>query len=63
MSDKDDHVSADLEVPVSAGVPRSAQFLMACAVLIVFMQGAFVVIAAVYGRVWPALNSVKVQLP
>jgi hypothetical protein len=63
MSDKDDHAILDAEIPVSAGVPAMARFLMAGAVAIVFMQGAFVVIASVYGRIWPALNSTKVQLP
>jgi hypothetical protein len=62
MSDKDDHAPAEAEIPVSAGVPPMARFLMAAAVLIVFMQGAFVVIASVYGRVWPSLGSVRVPL-
>ncbi len=63
MSDKDDHATLNAEIPVSAGVPTMARFLMAGAVAIVFMQGAFVVIASVYGRIWPALSSTKVPLP
>lgn len=62
MSDKDDHAAAQTDVPVSAGVPPLAKFLMAGAVLIVFMQGAFVVTAAVFGRIWPSLDSVRVPL-
>jgi hypothetical protein len=28
----------------------------------VFMQGAFVIAASVYGRIWPSLDSVHVPL-
>jgi len=61
MSDKDDHVVQG-EIPVSAGVPSSARYMMAGAALIIFLQGAFVVSSAAYGRVWPATNSVQMPL-
>ena len=61
MSDKDDHVVPG-EIPVSAGVPTNARFLMAGAALIIFIQGAFVVSAAAYGRVWPSTSSVSMPL-
>jgi hypothetical protein len=62
MSDRDDHAAANAGIPVSAGIPPMARFLMAGAVLIVFMQGAFVIAASVYGRIWPSLDSVHVPL-
>jgi hypothetical protein len=62
MSDKDDHAAAAAEIPVSGGLPSMARLLIVGAMVIVFMQGAFVIIASVYGRVWPSLGSVRVPL-
>jgi hypothetical protein len=63
MSDKDDHAAPMVEVPVTAGVPSGARYLIVGALLIVFMQGAFVAFSSTYGRIWPSVNSTKVQLP
>ena len=63
MSHDDVHVLPDPDVPVSQGVPTSARLLMAGALLIIAIQGMFVVMASVFGRVWPAADSVRVNLP
>jgi hypothetical protein len=63
VSNNDDHVTPGAEVPVSAGIPSSARYLMVAAVLVIFIQGAIVVGASAFGRIWPAANSTKVQLP
>ncbi|MDQ6932814.1 MAG: hypothetical protein M3160_06525 [Candidatus Eremiobacteraeota bacterium] len=49
-------------VPVSAGVPTSVRLLMAIGVLIIFVIGAWTVLDAGYGHVWPSVNSERVKL-
>ena len=63
MSDYSHDAPDGREVPVSAGTPREIQILLMLAVLIVFMQGAFVVFSSGFGKVWPAESSVKIPLP
>jgi hypothetical protein len=52
----------DRPIPVSKGLPGNVQMLLAIAVIVVFVMGAFVVISSGFGRVWPAADSVKVPL-
>ena len=63
MNDHSHEPSDKREIPVSAGTPREVQILLLLALLIVFMQGAFVVFSSGFGKVWPAENSVKIPLP
>jgi hypothetical protein len=53
----------DDDIPASRGIPNLAKVLMIGAVLIILAQGSFVVMSSVFGRVWPAASSTKVQLP
>jgi hypothetical protein len=62
MSHDLDSAHQDAEIPVSAGTPLYVQMLVLLALLIVFMQGAFVVISSTFGRIWPAADSVKIPL-
>ncbi len=48
-------------VPVSAGVPTSVILLMAIGVLVIFAIGAWTLLDAGYGHVWPAVNSQHVK--
>lgn len=50
------------DVPISKGISPMAKLLMGLALALVFMQGAFTVIAANYGRLPPA-DAQKVPLP
>lgn len=44
-------------------MPRFALIFVVAAILCSVMQGSFVVSAAHWGRVWPATDSTKIQLP
>jgi hypothetical protein len=37
--------------------------MLVAAVLLAIMQGAFVEISSVFGHVWPAVDSAKIDLP
>ena len=52
----------DPQIPVSAGTPLAVHVLFVIAMIIVFMQGAFVIASSGWGHVWPAANSVKIPL-
>ena len=56
----DDHDTPD--IPVSAGMSSQVLVLIVLGVLIVFMQGGFVVGSSGWGHVWPAADSVKIPL-
>jgi hypothetical protein len=64
MHDRDDGHGAKLQpqIPVSAGTPMAVHILFVIALLIVFIQGAFVAFSSGFARVWPAANSVKIPL-
>lgn len=49
--------------PGRLGMPRFALIFVVAAILCSVMQGSFVVSAAHWGRVWPATDSTKIQLP
>jgi hypothetical protein len=51
-----------VKVRPSRGVPNFVWLLMFLALCIVFMQGTFVVMTSGWHRVWPSIDSVKVDL-
>jgi hypothetical protein len=63
MSDQPHGAQEQREIPTSAGLPKEVGLLLALAVLIIFMQAAFVIVSSDFGRIWPAENSVKIPLP
>ena len=63
MNDQSQEAATHREIPVSAGTPMEVKVLLVLALVIVFMQGAFVIGASGFGKVWPAENSVKIPLP
>jgi hypothetical protein len=52
-----------LDIPISAGVAPSVRVLLIASVIASIAMGAIVVIAANFGRIWPAVDSTKVLLP
>jgi hypothetical protein len=54
---------ASSEVPVSQGIAGSMWIFLVFALLLILMQGGFVIGSAGMGHVWPAADSVKVPLP
>lgn len=50
-------------LPVSGGVTFGFKLLLIGGVFFSTMQGIFVVSASGFGRVWPAADVVKIQLP
>jgi hypothetical protein len=63
------HSTSDLDAthlpPPSGrlGIPRGALIFVLIAILCSIMQGSFVVSASSWGRVWPSMDSTKIQLP
>ena len=58
----DEGGTADYPIPVSAGIAPQMRWFLVIAMLVVIMQGTFVVLASGFGRVFPSANSVKVPL-
>jgi hypothetical protein len=50
------------DIPKSKGISPMAKLLMALALVVIFVQGAFTVISSGFGHRPPA-DAVKVQLP
>lgn len=50
-------------LPASAGVSNGVKALIVAGVLVSIMQGLFVGFASPFGRVWPAADSAKIDLP
>ncbi len=59
--------SADVSLrgplPAGAGVANGVKMLVVLGVLVSIMQGMFVGLSSPFGRVWPAADSAKVDLP
>jgi hypothetical protein len=50
-------------LPASAGIAAEVKYFIAVSVLLALMQGAFVEISSVFGRVWPSAHSATIPLP
>ena len=50
-------------LPESGGIAAGFKVLLVVGTLLVIMQGSFVAAASGFGRIWPAANSDKVELP
>jgi hypothetical protein len=50
-------------LPATTEISAGVKLLVLLGVLASIMQGSFVVSASGWGRVWPAADSAKVQLP
>jgi hypothetical protein len=50
-------------LPATAGISFGVKLLVVGGVLLSIMQGSFVAAASPFGRVWPAADSAKIQLP
>ena len=50
-------------LPAHAGVTNGVKLLIVLGVLVSIMQGLFVGLSSPFGRVWPAANSAKIDLP
>lgn len=48
-------------VPVSAGIPNGVRWLVAIGVFVIFAIGAWTLLDAGYGHVWPSVNSERVK--
>ncbi len=57
------HPEIDAPLPASSGTTGGVKLLIVAGVLVSIMQGAFVASASTFGRVWPAADVVKIQLP
>jgi hypothetical protein len=53
----------DQPIAVSAGIANGVLVLIVGGLALAIMQGFFVAESSGFGRVWPAADSVKVQLP
>jgi hypothetical protein len=49
-------------VPLSSGPPRILLIGFMVAIVIIFIQGSFVVGSSAVGRIWPAEDSAKIPL-
>jgi hypothetical protein len=59
-----DHGAVHLPHPPGRlGITRGVLFFVFIVIVISTIQGAFVIAAAPWGRVWPAADSAKIQLP
>ena len=45
------------------GIPAGAMLLVLAGILCSIMQGSFVASTAHWGRVWPSIDSTKIELP
>ena len=50
-------------LPAHAGITNGVKLLIVLGVLVSIMQGLFVGLSSPFGRVWPAADSAKVDLP
>ncbi len=50
-------------LPVTAGITNGVKLLIVGGVLLSILQGMFVGMSSGFGRVWPAADSAKIQLP
>jgi hypothetical protein len=50
-------------LPVTAGITPGVKLLIVGGLALALLQGAFVDMSSGFGRVWPADNSAKIQLP
>jgi hypothetical protein len=63
------HTTPDLDatqLPLPSGrlgMPRGALIFVLIAILCSIMQGSFVVSVSSWNRVWPSIDSTKIQLP
>ncbi|HMD02243.1 MAG TPA: hypothetical protein VKG44_04675 [Candidatus Baltobacteraceae bacterium] len=49
--------------PATFEVPPLVKLMVLAGLALVLMQGSFVEAACAFGRVWPAADSAKIQLP
>jgi hypothetical protein len=63
MNDDRYHPDIDAPLPASSNTTSGVKLLILLGVLVSIMQGSFVAGASPFGRVWPAADVVKVQLP
>ena len=63
MSDHGPTESDHEQAPQSSGIPTATRVWIFIALGAIVLQGALVVIASTFGRVWPAINSTKLPLP
>lgn len=50
-------------LPATAQIANGVKLLIVVCFLLAVMQGAFVGMSSGFGRVWPAADSAKIQLP
>jgi preprotein translocase subunit SecY len=50
-------------LPAHAGITNGVKLLILAGLLVSIMQGLFVGLSSPFGRVWPAADSAKVDLP
>ncbi len=50
-------------LPAHAGITNGVKLLIVAGVLVSIIQGLFVGLSSPFGRVWPAADSAKVDLP
>ncbi len=44
-------------------IPQRALLMVLVVILLAIMQGSFVAGSSAWGRVWPSIDSTKIQLP
>ena len=57
------HPDIDAPLRPSTGTTWGVKICIVLGLLVSIMQGSFVVAASGVGRVWPAADSVKIELP
>jgi hypothetical protein len=63
MSHSAYHPDVDAPLPAGASIANGVKLLVLLGILCSIMQGTFVAISSGFGRVWPAADSAKIQLP
>jgi hypothetical protein len=53
----------DDDIPKSGGIAPSMYLFLFVSLVIIFMQGYFVIASAGDGHIWPASDATKVALP